>query len=348
MSRIILVSTLFILFALSGLFYRQKLPERTVLTPAKTETPTTIPSRATISRTIALRDRTLILSPGYADPSVIRMDDGSYLMYVNRQAPGSSGVLLMNSEDAVNWKQMTDIIFPGVAVARAYRFSDGVRYYYHQTTRRPAYPFEPLPTNIVSSLSENGITYWQEEGIVIPSREGYRLSGPSVVQLQDGTYRMFFDEDKVPTSKEQSIQGGIISAASSQDGRTWVRDDQSTIEYEDSVEGSGLRNQSPQVLHPAVIAWPEQGGYLMVYNSHSRLFLAFSKDGYEWEKLGNTGIRGADADIIRLANGSFRVYFGGGCVDISESGCVDPESGIPIASTIHTGILEIKFPTVSN
>jgi len=145
---------------------------------------------------------------------------------------------------------------------------------------------------------------------------------------------MFFAEVDM-----KSLGGVLVAAiygASSQDGLSWVRDQEPTIAYETQVEGVGKEYASPQVLHPFVMRWPE-GGYLMFYNSHQRVFAAYSRDAVTWEKLGYTGIGGADADAILLANGSLRIYYGGWCQ--GEPECVDAGPGI-----VHTSLLKVILP----
>jgi hypothetical protein len=263
----------------------------------------------------------------------------------------SRGVFVLSSADGFSWKEETGTIFPGVAVARAFRFSDGVRYYYHQPPREK----EDRGT-IVSSFSKDGITNWRYEGVRIQPREGYVVAGPTVVRLKDGIYRMFFFEGELRKEGKRRMRNSKIYGASSVDGLNWTRDEEPTIVYENTVEGADLRHlQSQQILHPFVTEWPEKDGYLMLYNSHSRIFAGFSKNGFQWKKLGYIGVVGADADAIHLSDGTFRIYFGGGCTDVSRAfvhadgvkdrqGCINPENGkiITVPSTIHTAILKIE------
>lgn len=73
----------------------------------------------------------------------------------------------------------------------------------------------------------------------------------------------------------------------------------------------------------------------MFYNSHSKIFAAYSLDGYSWKKLGGIGVKGADVDAFYTEDGNIRVYFG----DFSEQ-----TSGV-----VYTGILkEVKERTTSS
>ncbi len=240
----------------------------------------------------------LLFTGGHADPSVIKMPDGSYFMYLNKFGRQGSGYFVLTSEDALEWKEKTGIIFEGAATGRALLANGGVRFYY--PTAMPRTPSE-MPSNIVSSFSENGINFRKDDGVRVQPRQGFYLSGPAAIKLKDGTYRMFFDETDIQSG---NIPRSEIYGASSSDGLNWARDEKPTIVAEGAVEVGNIK----QVLHPFVIEW--KNGYLMLYNSHTRVFAAYSNDGFSWQKLGNTGLAGADVNAIALQDGGFRVYFG--------------------------------------
>lgn len=243
-------------------------------------------------------DEKRLFTNGYADPSVIKMPDGSYLMYINKFSQQESGYLVLSSKDGMKWKEKTGIIIPGIATGRAFLIDKGVRFYYPTVT--PKNPSDP-PSNVVSSFAADGVNFRKDSGVRVQPRQGYYISGPTVIRLKDGTYRMFFDESKLSSGK---IQEAEIYGASSNDGLNWKRDKKPAIIAEDDIETGNIK----QILHPFVIEW--RGGYLMFYNSHTRVFAAYSKDGLKWQKLGNTGLMGADVNAITLPNGNLRVYFG--------------------------------------
>ncbi|HIH13757.1 MAG TPA: hypothetical protein HA224_00710 [Nanoarchaeota archaeon] len=243
-------------------------------------------------------DEKLLFTNGHADPSVIKMPDGSYFMYLNKFNSQGSGYFVLTSNDGLEWREKTGIIFQGVGTGRAFLTEAGVRFYY--PTPLPRSPAEPA-SEIISSFAEDGLNFRKEAGTRISPRQGYYISGPAVIKLKDGTYRAFFDESDINSG---NIQRSGIYGASSSNGLDWKRDGTPTIVAEDSVETGNIK----QVLHPFVIEW--KSGYLMLYNSHSRVFAAYSDDGFRWKKLGNTGLNGADVDAIGLPDGSLRVYFG--------------------------------------
>ena len=191
-----------------------------------------------------------------------------------------------------------------------------MRFYY--PTQTPKNPEDP-PSNVVSSFAEDGLSFTKDEGVRIEPKQGYYISGPTVIRLKDGKYRMFFDESD---GSSGNIQIAQIFGASSNDGLYWQKDKEPTIVAEDNIETGDIK----QVLHPFIMEW--QDGYLMLYNSHTRVFAAYSQDGFKWQKLGNTGIQGADVNAIMLTDGNLRIYFG----RFSEA-----KSG-----EVYTGILQIK------
>ena len=132
---------------------------------------------------------------------------------------------------------------------------------------------------------------------------------------------MYYSEFKAESVQER--KGARIMAATSSDGLSWTKDAKPTIESDETIEKSPA--DWPQVLRPFVLKRPA-GGYVMFYNSHSKIFLAYSDDGYTWNKLGGLGIKGADVDGYYLADGTIRIYHG----DFSEA-----TSGV-----VYTGILK--------
>ncbi len=237
----------------------------------------------------------LLFTGGYADPSVIEFG-GRYLMYLNTFGGTQTGVYILESSDGVTWSELTEVIFPGIATARAFEFERGIRLYY------------PNNGELHSTISVDGVTNWVEDGVLLSPKTGYKLEGPTVIQTASG-YRMFFDEFDAASQGDGNILTGEIYGASSPDGVAWTRDAQPTIVFEDAVEGFGRAGSPKQVLHPFIIEVAGRG-YYMFYNAHSEVFVAHSDDAVTWEKLGYVGLHGADVDIIPLDDGTFRMYYG--------------------------------------
>lgn len=263
-----------------------------------------------------LSDKKLLFTGGYADPSVIRFKD-TYIMYVNKFGSGGSANLIYTSKDGIDWKE-TSYKAPGSATARGFAIDNAVKAYYPTLT--PINPSDP-PSQILSASSTDGLTFTSDSGVRMKPSPGYAIEGPSLIKLEDGTLRMYFDEFKEESKQERN--GGRIFGATSTDGLTWTRDTKPSIESDEIVEK--IPSDWPQALRPFVLKRPA-GGYIMFYNSHSKFFAAYSDDGITWEKLGGLGIKGADMDGFYLPDGNIRIYHG----DFSEA-----TSGI-----VYTGVLK--------
>jgi hypothetical protein len=246
----------------------------------------------------------LVLPNGHADPTIAKTASG-YRMYVNRQSGGPSGVLVYASTDGITWTKEKDVVIPGASTSRALVLPTGVRVYYPGT--QPIKPTDP-PADMFSSFSSDGLTFTKDPGIVIkPRSNAYYVEGPSVFQLADKSWRMYFNENTVAAGMQRD---GEIWGASSKDGTTWTRDTEVTLQAgsEESMQGN-MQAPWKQVLHPFVLNNPK-GGYIMLYNSHSEMYAATSTDGMVWKKIGKIGIHGADMDGYFQADGTIRVFYG--------------------------------------
>lgn len=274
-----------------------------------------------------ITDEQLLWTGNYADPSVIQ-SGGRFLMYLNTFVD-TAGYLVFSSNDGLSWTKETDIIFPGIATGRAYVFPDGVRFYYpnaSQSINVSAFAPGTEPKEIMSAFSSDGLSFVGETDIRISStRENYSVWGPTVIQLQNGTYRMFFTEGN---SSAAHVGSGAIYGASSEDGLNWTRDENVTLVAEEAYEG--LTDAGFQAMHPFALPW--QNDYLLFYSSNkgSKTYAAYSNDSYTWKKLNFTGIRGGDSDGYAIDNTTMRLYFGN----------YSPATG----GAVYTCLLNIKIP----
>lgn len=244
-----------------------------------------------------------ILPNGVADPTVAKID-GGYRMYVNQQSGGPSGYLTFISPDGVSWEKENGIVISGVATGRAVAMDGGIRFYHPGS--QPINPTDP-PAFMYSRFSSNGTDFGDAETAFEP-RDGYYVEGPTVFQLEDKSWQMYFNENSVASGNQRD---GEIFGAKSSDGINWTRDTETTIVF-DEVEKEALGSKNApwsQVLHPFVLKNPE-GGYIMFYNAHSEVFTAVSEDGINWDKLGKLGIHGADVDGYFQEDGTIRLFYG--------------------------------------
>lgn len=331
-SPLLLIAGVTILLVLggTGFFFFQQNNTQPVETATQTQTQAQTQTETKAVKDLndfsfEISDKKLLFSGGYADPSVIKLND-TYLLYINKFGNDGSANLIYTSKDGLDWKE-TGKKVPGGPTKRAYIDGEKIRLYY--PTNDPINPSDP-PSEILSAISTDGLNFTQEDGVRMKPISGYTIEGPTIIKLPDGTYRMYFSEYK--TASKQERKDAKIFGASSKDGINFTRDAKSTIESNMSVEKSPAN--WPQVLRPFVLKRPS-GGYIMFYNSHSKIFAAYSDDGYSFKKLGGIGVKGADIDAIFQSDGRLRIYFG----DFSEQ-----TSGV-----IYTGILkEVKERTTSS
>lgn len=328
-SKILLVSTAVIVVIGLGVAYALKQSKEPVITPMTDSlangpqspgvelSPT---SQTTKSKTFSIAEEgKIILTGGYADPSVVPTKTG-YRMYVNRQSGGPSGYMSYTSTDGVTWTKENDNIISGVATGRAVVLPTGVRFYYPGV--QPIKPSDP-PSKMYSSFSTDGVNFTKDSGAGLsPKDSEHYVEGPTVFQLPDKTWRMYFNENSTAAGNQRD---GIIWGASSKDGISWARDTEPTLQADATELGNGP--QWKQVLHPFVLANPK-GGYIMFYNSHSEIYAATSTDGLAWTKVGKVGIHGADIDGYFLTDDTIRVYYG----DFS------PET----QGVVYTGVLKVQ------
>lgn len=257
------------------------------------------------SKITVLAEGTLVLPNGYADPTVVAYS-GGYRMYANRQSGGPSGYETFISADGGSWTKEHDAVLSGVATGRAIVLPDGIRFYY--PGMQPINPSDP-PADMYSSFSTDGVTFTKDPGVRLsPRDDAHYVEGPTVFQLPDNSWRMYFNENSIASGNQRD---GVIWGASSKDGLEWTRDEEPTLEAgDDETKQEGKPAQWKQVLHPFVVKNPK-GGYLMFYNSHSEMYAATSTDGLKWERLGRIGITGADLDGYFLPDGTMRVFYGG-------------------------------------
>lgn len=247
-----------------------------------------------------------VFTGGFADPSILKKADGTYLLYLNSFGQKDNGYSVYTSTDAENWTKKTGILFTGISVARAFQTDTGIRFYYPE--QMPLVGSNgPMP-NLLSAFATDGLKFTNDSGKRLVPRDGHFMGGLTVFKLKDSSLRMYFEE---PESADPTKRISAIWGASSTDGLTWTRDDKPTIE-----DNPGTTSQSTgwtQALHPFVVTKAD-GSFLMFYNTHSEILAAESDDGLSWTKLGKINVHGADSDGVWLPNGIFRLYYG----DFSE------------------------------
>jgi hypothetical protein len=153
--------------------------------------------------------------------------------------------------------------------------------------------------------------------------DGIRLEGgwpgnPCILELSDGTYRMYYSDSIL----EYYPLGGVTKSAVSADGLTWAREDGFRLAY-------GVGGEEGYAGSPEVVVLLD-GTYRMYYcheyydaakdDYRSQFLSAVSVDGLEWTKEPGIRIdcggtydrtRVEHIDLVKLPDETFRMYYSG-------------------------------------
>lgn len=209
----------------------------------------------------------------------------------------------------------------GVMMSDIIRLPDGTyRMYYG------ALPSPPLPsgatTAIKSATSTDGINWTVEDGYRligdgdgdggpdgIPANEGV-ISGPRVVQLSDGTFRMYYQA----STMEVMPPDFRIKSATSADGITWTRE--GTVI--DINYPNGGPNQFSLAGHCYVIRFADDDYVILISGNYEKdvmkpsdIVMGTSSDGLTFTNFTILYEQGHDPYVLRLADGSgYRLFYG--------------------------------------
>jgi len=270
-----------------------------VPTPILTPAPTATTSVWTKEDGIRLQPSDAGLESGsvVADISVIKLSDDTYRAYFAI----NEGIRSATSNDGLTFTVEDGFRLPeGYGMPRVVRLSDG------------GYRlFAIVSDGIASAVSDDGLEFTVEEGTRIKASDFgvEQLSGGSLVELDDGTYRMYFSDLPKPG---EGVKDHLVFSATSSDMLTWTAE--SGVR---AGTGSGIDMSAE---HPFVIKRSD-GTFRMFYyrNNPTGLWTATSTDSLTWGDPESTGItektEGNDPDVVALPDGRWRLYYG----DFDES-----------------------------
>ncbi|MEO6206584.1 MAG: hypothetical protein ABIP77_01360 [Candidatus Limnocylindrales bacterium] len=223
------------------------------------------------------------------------------------------GVVIDAPDASGEWKILT----PNVVEVP----SGGYRMYY--TRSGPGRDYGPTPAVILSSFSPDG-SQWQEEPGIRLAPHGpdasIRVVCPDVIPMDGGGYRMYFEG-------QPRDRASVILSAVSEDGLDW--------RPEAGVRFEGPRRYgSPRCL-PVSDDPTAKIRYRLYFHSYSHrlrmgldagnhIVSAVSADGLSFEaepgvRIGQEGELQTFAvyapEVLRLGDGSFRMYYAGWQVD---------------------------------
>lgn len=203
--------------------------------------------------------------------------------------------------------------------------ADGTyRMYYADAWDPPGYPII-----IRSAISSDGLTWTKEPNVRIGySGEGGWAGTPETIILPDGTYRMYYSNERYPFVGP--LWGHILSAVST-DGLTWTKESGIRVDYGGTYDA--LLALSPNIVERS------DGTYRMYYagydGEHYRILSAVSVDRLTWTKepavridIGGTydSQSACHPKVIQVPDGRYIMLYDGG----------DPEGIGRILSAVST------------
>jgi hypothetical protein len=254
---------------------------------------------------------------------VIRLADDRYRMYFTRMG----GIFSAVSEDGLKWMVEEGVRVKSPAANPAIiELGDG-RYRMIYDVRLGKPPKEGKSSGMsvyfVSAISEDGVV-WEEEGVCLRSRgppDYDAISVPDIVELPDGRYRMYYTGDMFGPLEERE-GNRVRSAVSSDEGRSWTREEGDRLEFES--------------MDPEVVKLPD-GRYRMYYTANPDpqrkgeqwVYSAISSDGLSFQKeevvlKPRRGMRYLDPEVVEV-EGGYRMY-------VSEASGQPPDETINIVS----------------
>lgn len=198
---------------------------------------------------------------GATNPSVIALGDGTYVMIYGIQTtiPVTERLYRATSNDGITFTKQLGAEAGGAVLVEDAGGTDFVSVpdliSIGAATLRMYFVYSTVDSRIHTATSEDNGRTWTDEGeITLTGSVGGQTNDPDIIQLSDGSYRLFFTTPPVGTS----IGDLRIRAAVSTDGRGF------TVESDDVQDPSG---SATSLLDPDVVQMPGSTKYLLYYGT---------------------------------------------------------------------------------
>jgi hypothetical protein len=225
----------------------------------------------------------------FADATVIRLTDGRWRMYMFANSAYRSAI----SSDGLSFAMEPGFrMREGNGQSRAWRLDDGrIRLYFSSN-------------GIGSAVSsDDGTTFVEESGtrLSVGAAGMSALTGPGIIRMPSGLYRMYFSDLPIPG---EGVKPHMIKSATSSDLLTWTMDGGVRVGTGATLTGNAE--------HPCAFV-NSDGSVTMFYfrNTDLKLYQSTSTDGLTFGSEQLTGLDLNDPDIVRLPDGTVRLYGGG-------------------------------------
>ncbi len=223
-----------------------------------------------------------------ADVSVAQLPDGSVRLYAFAQ---NKGIVSAISRDGLQFTPEAGTRLPdGYGMPRILAMEKGWRL------------FVISQGGIASATSSDGLNFTLEPGLRVRGSDHAQkdLSGPSLVAAPNGGYRAYYSDLPKPGAGPGAH---TIFSATTTDLLNWTPD----ANFRFGAKDANDRNNSAE--HPFVLR-AKDGTYWMFFHRLAEIWTARSKDGIVWTDAASAGLRGNDPDVIALADGTWRMYYG--------------------------------------
>ena len=205
-----------------------------------------------------------ITDTGATNPSVIRLNNGTYLMIYGRQTamPTTERLYRGTSNDGITFTKQTGPLTGGAVLIADSGENDFVSVpdliYVNDSTLRMYFVASTINSRVHTATSTDDGVNWTREGQISLSggQIGGQVNDPDIIKLSDGSYRLFFTTPPAG----QSIGDLRIRSAISSDGLTF------------SVESGSRANPSGSVnalMDPdTVLIIGTAGNYRLYYGGN--------------------------------------------------------------------------------
>lgn len=308
MKKPLLVVSIFVVLALTGFFVWFGLKSKTK-EPSKEETETE--SNQILEE---WGEEKVVMAGKYADADVVEIEKGKWRLYyaLEPEVSGFEGQIYSAvSSDGISWTQEAGERMRGATFPSVIKLKDGrFRMYYQGQSQKQG------ETGIMSALSNDGLTWEQEDGIRIKKgQEGEHdtsnVAAPTVIELTDDNYLMIYRGSagenkygKMDKDKPAAIDY-LISAVSS-DGLNFTSK---------SVAVDSRNEKMREQIDGAELALDEDKIKLYCNSYEGVYLLELDKNGNAKSEstiiIKSTGPEYAPGDVaVARINNIWRMYFG--------------------------------------
>ena len=251
----------------------------------------------------------VLISGGYCDAEVVKLDNGIYRMYYGTTPfmyEGKIEILSATSTDGLTWENEPGVRLSFGAMPSVIRLDNrSWRMYYSELG------------GICSAISDEDGLEFNDEGLRIAHYNNVQIRSSTVVRLDNGSYRMYYCEDDLG-----GFAGGqYIRSSISDNGLTWEKESGARI---DGTQAPFYALAGGMVDGPDIVKLPNGSFRLYFWSGRSAgskvekvdgIYSADSEDGLNFSNISlilaqdELGVP-SDPSVIQMPDGGWRMYYG--------------------------------------